>query len=173
MWDIYLGCTPDGAFGTKSGSLPWSIKELNKYDINEYELNRIKQIRIKDMNKFKEFTNGKNIIMGYNTYKSIGGLLKNRTNYIISNKQIKINGATVMNLEEAIKSISSGVFIGGIDIFWQLLKNHYGSLDKIIINLLHIYIDWNEDVIKIDINKIVAGQYNKNLIINNIRYNSN
>ena len=37
-----------------------------------------------DLKHFKEITTGKTIVMGYNTYKSIGKPLPNRRNIIIS-----------------------------------------------------------------------------------------
>ncbi len=51
-----------------------------------------------ELAKFKEITLNNNIIMGMNTYKSIGKLLPNRNNYIFSHdKDLKIPNATIIN----------------------------------------------------------------------------
>ncbi|MBU2632580.1 dihydrofolate reductase [Patescibacteria group bacterium] len=88
-----------------------------------------------DLKRFKELTTGKIIIMGRKTFDSIGRILPNRTNIIITrDKDYKVGGAVVVNsLEEAIKlskqkltsqkNLDSGIFIiGGGEIFRQSMK---------------------------------------------------
>ena len=48
-----------------------------------------------DMRRFKEITTGHPIIMGRNTYESIGRPLPNRTNIVITRSDIKIDGCIV------------------------------------------------------------------------------
>ena len=62
-----------------------------------------------DMKLFKDVTNNNAIIMGYNTYKSVGKCLPNRLNIIVSNqhydelKSKNINGLHVFkSLDEAV-----------------------------------------------------------------------
>lgn len=74
-----------------------------------------------DLRRFKEITSGHPIIMGKNTYDSIGRPLPNRQNIVISrDPDLKIaNVDTVIGIEEAIK-IANGdeVFIiGGGQIY--------------------------------------------------------
>lgn len=72
-----------------------------------------------DLQHFKKITMGHPIIMGYNTYMSIGRPLPGRLNIVLSPDNIEIDGATqAKSIEEAVK-IASDVddkeifFIGG------------------------------------------------------------
>ena len=58
-----------------------------------------------DFKRFKQTTSGHPIIMGRKTFESIGRLLPNRTNIVVtSDKQKTISGAIVAHsLEEAIR----------------------------------------------------------------------
>lgn len=57
-----------------------------------------------ELKRFKEITTGHPIIMGRKTFESIGRVLPNRTNIIVTrDKQYKVEGAVVVHsLEEAI-----------------------------------------------------------------------
>lgn len=73
---------------------------------------------------FKEHTSGHAIIMGRKTYESIGRLLPNRKNIIITNqKEYIVRGATVTHdIESALQSAKefTKVFIiGGANIYKQ------------------------------------------------------
>lgn len=80
-----------------------------------------------DLKRFRELTSGHPIIMGRKTFDSIGRVLPNRTNIIITrNLDSKIDGAVVVrSLEEAIDKarLSEGrdeiFIIGGGQIFQQ------------------------------------------------------
>jgi len=89
-----------------------------------------------------KFNNHENIIiMGYNTWKSIGKPLKNRINIVISKdhfkEMCKINDVlcfqTLEDCFEDIKSINYGkVFIiGGAYLFSEIIKHHFDSIDLI------------------------------------------
>lgn len=74
---IIAAISRNGVIGLNN-KMPWNIPE--------------------ELNSFKNITSGSNVIMGMNTYKSIGKLLPNRKNYIFSNnKNLKIDDATVVN----------------------------------------------------------------------------
>ncbi|MCO5144035.1 MAG: dihydrofolate reductase [Oligoflexia bacterium] len=89
--------------------LPWNIPE--------------------DLKRFKQITSGHPIIMGRKTYESIGRLLPNRTNIIISrNKDYRVQNAIICHsLSEAIEWAqkspgSDEIFvIGGGEIFKQAI----------------------------------------------------
>jgi len=83
-----------------------------------------------DMKFFKDMTDGKIVVMGYNTLLSLPGgkPLKNRTNIVIcDNKDFKQDGATLCySIEEALDKLReydpNDVFVmGGQGIYEQLL----------------------------------------------------
>lgn len=60
-----------------------------------------------DLKHFKDLTSGHPIIMGFNTFKSIGRPLPNRVNIVLNFEQLEIPGAIAcLSLEEAIKVAS-------------------------------------------------------------------
>lgn len=78
-----------------------------------------------DMKRFREITRGHPVIMGRKTYESIGRLLPNRTNIIITREpNYEVEGAVIVSsLEKAIehaksKPGSDEIFIiGGAQIY--------------------------------------------------------
>lgn len=87
-----------GAFN----KLPWSIPE--------------------DLQRFKELTMGHHIIMGRNTFESLGRLLPGRTTVIVTrNKEYAVEGAIVVHsIEEAIAACAEDdepFLIGGEHIY--------------------------------------------------------
>ena len=101
--------------------LPWSIPE--------------------DLKRFKKITSGHPIIMGRRTYDSIGRILPNRTNIIVTrNPYWKLDGAITANsLEDAIEKGAAApggeeVFvIGGGELFTQGLD----VVNKIYLTIVH------------------------------------
>ena len=84
------------------GKLPWNLPD--------------------DLKRFKEITKGHCVIMGRKTYESIGRLLPERKNIIITrNKEYKIDGAIIVSsIEEALKECGGDnepFVIGGGEIF--------------------------------------------------------
>lgn len=81
---IIVAATEDNVIGNK-GKIPWHSKE--------------------DLKHFRELTTDHHILMGKNTFESIGKPLRNRTNIILSrNRNLKIEGATIFqDLGAAIK----------------------------------------------------------------------
>ncbi len=121
----------------RDNALPWHIPE--------------------DLKRFKEITQGHPVIMGRKTYESIGRLLPNRTNIIITrDTSYKVDGAVVVHsLDEAIKVASSKYqvssmqenelrngnnevyIIGGGQIFDQAIK----IADKLYLTVVHTNIE--------------------------------
>lgn len=97
-----------------------------------------------DMKFFKEKTNGHAVIMGRKTYESIGRLLPNRFNIILSRQPLNFviepgdeKFAIVNNIEEALEIAreheSEEVFvIGGAQIYEQAIK----FADKLYLTLV-------------------------------------
>lgn len=98
-----------------------------------------------DLKRFKEITNGHPIIMGRKTYDSIGRVLPNRTNIVITRNKRKVirdkkyEGTVVVeSLREAIETAKEAegndeVFIiGGGQIFAQAM----GLADKIYLTVV-------------------------------------
>lgn len=93
-----------------------------------------------ELKRFKEITSGHPIIMGRKTYESIGRVLPNRTNVIVTrDAEYAVEGAVVVHsLEEALRKAqgepgSDEVFIiGGAQIFEQGLP----LSDKLYITLV-------------------------------------
>jgi dihydrofolate reductase len=82
-----------------------------------------------DLKHFKKITTGHHIIMGRNTYESIGKPLPERTNIVItSNKMFSAEGIVVMpGLHEAIDFVKSKLenecmIIGGAQIYKQAIS---------------------------------------------------
>lgn len=104
MISMIVAHCKDRAIGKKN-TLPWSIPEDLKY--------------------FSQITRDRVVVMGENTYHSIGKILSNRTNIIISNNpDFKVEGAIVYNSIEPIvemRKITDFVIIGGGMIYKSFL----------------------------------------------------
>ena len=82
-----------------------------------------------DLKHFKEVTTGKTVIMGYNTLISLpkSAPLKNRTNIVLYEKDIEIEGAIVVHdLDELFaylkdNSIDDAFVIGGAMVYKTLM----------------------------------------------------
>lgn len=92
----------------RDNALPWHIPE--------------------DLKRFKEITKGHPVIMGRKTYESIGRLLPNRTNIIITrDTQYVVEGGIIVNslekgIEKAKENEQEEIFIiGGGQIFEQAI----------------------------------------------------
>lgn len=104
-----------------------------------------------DLKRFKSTTTGHHIIMGRNTYESIGKPLPNRTSVIITrNLDYKAEGCIVVNsLKEAIavaKDDATPFIIGGAQIYEQAIK----LADKLDITEVHHSFDADVFFPKID-----------------------
>ncbi|MCL7764397.1 dihydrofolate reductase [Polaribacter sp. Z014] len=93
-----------------------------------------------DLKRFKKITTGHYILMGRNTFESIGKPLPNRTTIIITrNKNYFKDGCLIANsIEEAITLVENkdDVFIiGGAQIYKETLQK--GLADQLDITLVH------------------------------------
>ena len=79
-----------------------------------------------DMKRFREITTGKPIIMGRKTFESIGAVLPNRTNIVMTrDADFRAEGCVVVHSpEEALRAAGDAeevMVIGGSSIFEQFL----------------------------------------------------
>ena len=90
-----------------------------------------------DLAHFKAVTLGKPVILGLNTYKSIGRLLPGRTNIILSHNAEPIEGAIVAHsIDEALAAVADvdeACVIGGQRIFEQFLP----MVNRIELTVIH------------------------------------
>ncbi|MDP2560853.1 type 3 dihydrofolate reductase [Psychrobium sp. 1_MG-2023] len=91
----------------KDNKMPWHLPEELSY--------------------FKQVTMGKPIVMGRNTFESIGRPLPGRKNIVLSsNTSLKIDGVTVVNsIEQAIAAgdhCDELMIIGGARLYEQMLE---------------------------------------------------
>jgi dihydrofolate reductase len=93
-----------------------------------------------DLKRFKKVTSGYPIIMGRNTFESIGKPLPNRTTVIVTrNKNYSQDGCLVANsLEDAIDLVKSSeklFIIGGAQIYKEAMDKQLA--DQLDITLVH------------------------------------
>lgn len=103
-----------------------------------------------DLKKFKEITSGKTVVMGRNTFKSIGKLLPNRHNIVLSKELKSFYNNCNEKLEvcddfskivEKYKNSDEKVFIiGGAQVYKKALE--LGIVEKLYIS--HIEFSDNE-----------------------------
>ena len=79
-----------------------------------------------DLKFFKKTTMNKSIVMGFNTFKSLPNLLKNRNHIVITHQNISNPNIKVVNsieeLFEYLKKIDDDVYvIGGASIYKELM----------------------------------------------------
>jgi len=110
----------------KDGKLPWHLP--------------------KDLQRFKNLTYGHHIIMGRNTFESIGRILPNRKNIIISttlnysdyqNENIKVFENISTALKFVLEKRDYPFIIGGE----QILRTALPFIDKIYLTQVKEYID--------------------------------
>ncbi|CAM1351263.1 dihydrofolate reductase [Tenacibaculum insulae] len=115
-----------------------------------------------DLKRFKKVTSGHHILMGRNTFESIGKPLPNRTSVIITrNNDYFKDGCLVANsIKEAIDLTDEkdAFIIGGAQIYQQALKDNLA--DRLDITIVHH--DFEADVffpeINMDVWKEVARE---------------
>jgi len=93
-----------------------------------------------DLKRFKKVTSGHHILMGRNTFESIGKPLPNRTTVIITrNKAYKAEGCIVVDsIEKAIEVAKEDVkifIIGGAEIYKQTIASNL--VDQLDITKVH------------------------------------
>lgn len=81
-----------------------------------------------DLKHFKKITFGHPVIMGFNTFRSIGRPLPGRMNIVLSSDDVQIDGVKIAkSINEAIKIASHNnkneiFFIGGGSVYKQAIK---------------------------------------------------
>ena len=101
-----------------------------------------------DLKRFKELTTGKTVIMGRKTHESIGCMLPNRQNLIVSRSGLSI--------DDAIQCAEHEIYIiGGAEIYSQTMH----LADKIELTLVKRYAK-NADAFypKIDLNEFEISE---------------
>ncbi|NVK07525.1 MAG: dihydrofolate reductase [Tenacibaculum sp.] len=92
-----------------------------------------------DLKRFKKVTTGHPILMGRNTFESIGKPLPNRTSIIITrNNNYFIDGCLIANsIEQAIELVegNDAFIIGGAQIYKEALEQNL--VDRLDITVLH------------------------------------
>ncbi|WP_218598247.1 dihydrofolate reductase [Polaribacter sp. NJDZ03] len=93
-----------------------------------------------DLKRFKKVTSGHHILMGRNTFESIGKPLPNRTTIIITrNKEYFKDGCLIANsIEEAIEMVENKdeiFIIGGAQIYKETIEKNLA--DRLDITLVH------------------------------------
>ncbi|CAM1371321.1 Dihydrofolate reductase [Tenacibaculum litoreum] len=92
-----------------------------------------------DLKRFKKVTTGHPILMGRNTFESIGKPLPNRTSIIITRKNnYFIDGCLIANSIEQAIELTEGkdaFIIGGAQIYKDALEQNL--VDRLDITLLH------------------------------------
>ena len=106
-----------------------------------------------DLKRFKKVTSGHHILMGRNTFESIGKPLPNRTTVIITrNKNYKQEGCIVVDsIEKAIdvaKNDEQIFIIGGAQIYKQTIASNL--VDQLDITQVHHSFDADVYFPKID-----------------------
>ncbi|MDA0987089.1 MAG: dihydrofolate reductase [Bacteroidetes bacterium] len=139
----------------KEGKLPWHISE--------------------DLKRFKHLTIGHTVLMGRKTFESLGKLLPERRNVVISSSKIQ-NVETYSSLEEAFEKLDNEekVFIiGGGEIYQQTINNVDGLFLTIVDNEIDgdVYFPSYEHLINtiyhLEIEEIHDGFTFKNYLKNN------
>lgn len=149
------------AYDSKKGigllnKLPWKIKE--------------------DMKRFVELTKGKGnngVIMGKNTYLSIGKPLKDRINYILSSslkdEDNKINILKEFKeIEKLDKNLDEIWVIGGSEIYNLFLEKE--MVNELYITEIEKDYDCDCFFPNLDLNKWKLFQIEENITIDGIKY---
>ena len=114
-----------------------------------------------DLKRFKKVTTGHTIIMGRNTFESIGKPLPNRRSVIITrNKDYKQEGCEVVHsLEDAINLVEDeqAFIIGGAQIYKESLEK--GLADQLDITKVHQ--DFEADVFFPEIDQKIWQEFSK------------
>mgnify|MGYP000341973760 CR=1 FL=1 len=107
-----------------------------------------------DLKRFKKVTTGHAILMGRNTFESIGKPLPNRTSIIITrNNNYFIDGCLIANsIEQAIELVegNDAFIIGGAQIYKEALEQNL--VDRLDITVLHHEFEADAFFPKIDMN---------------------
>lgn len=115
----------------------------------------------KDLQYFKEVTNGHTIIMGRKTFESIGRPLPNRRNIVLTRQELNIDGVEVIHeLNDIFKIVekhpNDEIFIGGGGNLYEQTISH---ADRLYIT--HIDEDFEGDTLFPEFSKSEWKQVSK------------
>jgi dihydrofolate reductase len=103
MWKFIVARSRNGVIGIDN-SIPWTLRT--------------------DLRLFKEFTLGSTVVMGRETFDSIGKPLPGRRNVVLSrNKDLKIDNVDIIHNIGQISKFSNAIIIGGSKIYESTLKS--------------------------------------------------
>jgi dihydrofolate reductase len=125
---IIAAMTPARVIGAHNG-LPWHISA--------------------DLKRFKALTMGHRIVMGRNTYDSIGRPLPGRENIVVSRSRAGIDGCTVLgSLEAALdlpksRSETLTFVIGGAQLYAHAMQDFAARIA--MLHITHIYYPFEGD----------------------------
>lgn len=116
---LIAAMTPDRVIGLNN-TLPWHLPA--------------------DLKHFKKLTQNKVVVMGHYTFNSIGKLLPDRTNVILTRRPLKVEGAKIMSsLEEVLRTFSLEkelMIIGGAQLFKQTLP----IADRLYLTVIEVFL---------------------------------
>lgn len=107
----------DGEYGYRGG-LPWPSTKASKAD----------------MHFFRKITDGKTVIMGYNTWRSIGSPLPNRKFVVIGEGENQKDLEFISDLKNALLQYPEGILIGGAKTIELAIEKYAHLITEIIIN---------------------------------------
>ena len=118
--ELIVACTENFVIGA-NGDMPWHLPA--------------------DLQHFKEMTTGNTIVMGRHTWESIGHVLPNRTNVVVTrqNEYVATGAAVIHSISEleSIDTVGTVFIIGG----GELYKDTIELANKIHITRIHASID--------------------------------
>lgn len=81
-----------------------------------------------DLKYFKNLTLGKTVVMGRNTYNSIGKALSDRKNIVLTKQNIDIKDCIVMHDYNDILTMNDEIFIIGGESIYKIFITHADNL---------------------------------------------
>lgn len=145
---LIAAVSENGYIGLKNG-IPWKCKT--------------------DMKRFKDYTTGKPVLMGINTFESLpAGPLKNRLNIVVTKSESKVQ-AVVANFGKRFPGVEIPEVVNIANLVelrdvWPEIKENYGSkfnLDELIIagggNIYKQFIDLSDRVVLTYVKATVDG----------------
>lgn len=89
-----------------------------------------------DMKFFREYTINKTIIMGYNTWESLGRPLPRRQHIVITSKKLQNTDKVTFtdNLQQVLDEYPDGIIIGGVELIKTVCTVYAKYLTEVVIN---------------------------------------
>lgn len=112
-----------------------------------------------DLKRFSDVIRGSTVIMGRNTWESIGRPLKNRRNVVITSRMINVDGIeTFTSIKGALETCTGDVwFIGGKRIYEEALR--MGVVDMVDITRIPDRIPFNLQAVTLQFDQLLAHAF--------------